>query len=246
MTSLVNPYFTKNSALEQTLFNRLRVESIKIVGRTYYYLPRNLQTADLILGEDVISKFSLAIPIEMYMENPTGFGGDREIFSKFGLQIQNQYKLTVAQSRWETEVKSQFDGSNTNGEAAFVKANYVRPHEGDLIYDPMTKFLMEITFVDHDEEYYQVGKNYTYSLTCEAFKYSSEDFSTGVTEIDSINLLSDDLLGEQLLSEDGFKLLNEYCDESIILESNTIVETDDYQYGDDFSHVESIIENPFE
>lgn len=246
MVSLVNPYFKKDTLTEQNLIDGLRKEAIQILGRTYYYLPRDLQVEDLILGEDVISKFSLAIPIEMYMEDVMGFQGDREIFSKFGLQIQNSYKLTLSQSRWETEVKSQFDGNVLNGEASFTKSNYVRPHEGDLIYDPMTKFLMEITFVDHDTEFYQIGKNYLYQLTCEAFKYASEDFTTGVAEIDSVNILSDDLLYDQILMEDGYKLLNEFCDESLILEQDTEAESDDYQYGDDFTGlVNNTVENPF-
>ena len=38
--------------------------------------------------------------------------------------------------------------------------------------------------VDHDAEFFQVGKNYLYHLSCEAFQYSSEPIDTGIPEID--------------------------------------------------------------
>lgn len=203
------------------------------------------------MGEDIISKFSLAIPIEMYMEDVMGFQGDRELFSKFGLQIQNSYKLTVAQARWETEVKTQFDNVNITGntEAAFDIVNYIRPREGDIVYDPMTKFVMEIKFIDHDSEFYQIGKNYLYVLSCEAFQYGHEDFATGIPEIDLINDLNADLLDFQLLQEDGSKLLQEECNYSLILEDTDSVDSagsPQMQYGEDFSgQVQVVVENPF-
>src|ERR1035437_10282076 len=108
MSSLVNKYFHKTRKDEQYLLNSLIKESIQIMGLTYWYLPRDVQLDDLIFGEDVISKFPIAIPIEMYMENTTGFGGDKEMFSKFGLELRNSYKLVLHKERWETEVKHQF------------------------------------------------------------------------------------------------------------------------------------------
>lgn len=167
--------------------NSLIKESIQITGNTYQYLPRDMLVEDLILGEDVLSKFPLAIPIEMYLANATGFQGDREMFSKFGLEIRNSYKLVVSKDRWEEEIKTQFDGFNGNGEATFAVANYLRPREGDLIFDPITKFLLEIKFVDHDAEFFSLGKNYQYYLSCEAFNYQNENIATGVPEIDLLD-----------------------------------------------------------
>lgn len=221
MASLINPYFHKSKTTEQSLLNGLISESIKIMGLTYYYLPREVQVTNLVLGEDVISKFGAAIPIEMYLSNSTGFQGDKEMFSKFGLEIRNSYKLELHKERWEKEVKTQFDGLITNGEASFNIANYIRPREGDLIYDPMTKFLMEIKFVDHDQEFFALGKNYKYVLSCEAFQYQNEEIATGVAEIDIFQTMSLDKLGNEILAENGASITYENGGQ-LILEDGSI------------------------
>ena len=174
-----------------------------MMGSTYYYLPREVQIENLILGEDILSSFSVSIPIEMYLVDATGFQGDKEMFSKFGLEIRNSYKLVVHKGRWEQEVKSQFDLNALNGEAAITIPNYIRPREGDLVYDPMTKFLMEVKFVDHDVEFFALGKNYQYYLSCEAFQYQNEVIATGNTDIDIFNTNSTDKLLNQVLMESG-------------------------------------------
>ena len=60
-----------------------------------------------------------------------------------------------------------------------------RPNEGDLVYFPKVKKIFEITFVDHDDPFYQVH-NVPFKLKCKTFEYSSEDLDTGITEIDAI------------------------------------------------------------
>lgn len=187
------------------MLNGLVQESIKIQGRTYQYLPRNSQVTDLILGEDVISSFDAAIPLEMYMVDSQGFQGQREMFSKFGLQINNSYRLVVSVDRWNREVKHVFTGNN----APFEINNYLRPHEGDLIYDSLTSFLMVIKFVDHDMEFYSLGRNYVYYLTCEAFLYQNEEINTGVPVIDAFNGLSMNILLDTITTEDGVNLSSE-------------------------------------
>ena len=244
MAAIINKYYKKGVTSEQTLFDKLKTESIQMLGRSFYYLPRKVQIIDEILGEDVLSSFALAIPIEAYMENSMGFDGDREIFSKFGLEVHNQFKLIMSVKRWETEVGKVV----ANDPEILVQS---RPQEGDLIYDPLTKFLMEIKFTDHDAEFYQLGKNYLYHLTCEAFQYSSEKIETGIDDIDRIDLgNSFDLLDNQLKMEDGLLLLADDC-ESIIMDTEEV--TNDivmkYNKGEEFAieadNLNWSVNNPF-
>ena len=238
MTSLHNPYFHKSKTGEQGLLDSLIKESIQIMGNQYYYLPRDMQREDLILNEDVISKFTLAVPIEMYLADAQGFTGDKEMFSKFGLTISNQYKLVVNKTRWETELKTLFDGIIGNGEADFTIDNYIRPREGDLIYDPMTKFLMEIKFVDHDEQFYALGKNYQYYLTCEAHQYQATDISTNIPDIDAFGLNYTKNY-DSLLNEDATSLL--FQDGTLITVEEFI--TDAVKtYGDDYVPLQGSIQ----
>ena len=212
---LINPYFNQNqSKSNQNIIQGLSTEVIKMMGRVYYYLPRNQQLTQLILGEDVLSSFDVAIPIEMYLVDSMGFDGQKEIYSKFGLQINNSYKLAVSIPRWEQEVMSMFNGQPyLNGTATFNKTNYNRPFEGDLIYDPMTNFLMVIKFVDYDAQFFQLGKNYTYTLSCEAYLYQNEIVDTGVPEIDLFDTtFSQDMLSYTITDEFGNDMLQEDSD----------------------------------
>jgi len=250
MVARISKYFHQGKANEQKLYEGLITESIQLQGSEYFYLPRDMQIQDLIMGEDVISSFGLAIPIEMYLSNPMGFDGDKEMFSKFGLELRNSYKLVVAKNRWEQEVKSQFDSYGANGESNFPVVNYIRPREGDLIYDPMTKYLMEITFVDHDAVFYALGKNYQYTLTCEPFQFQNEIIETGLPEIDIFAQLSTDTVQlDHIVLESGSYILAEDLSGDILLESAPAAPVTFRPYGTDFTSDATTLQattvNPF-
>jgi len=270
MSSLINPFFHKNRGLEQNLIDGFARESIQLMGETYYYLPRDVQIENLILGEDVVSKFKVAIPIEMYLVDSQGFQGDKEMFSKFGLEIRNSYKLVVHKTRWEDEIASQFDnnqfkvlkeqgvgfilleegsvllGENTTDESIYDITNYIRPREGDLIYDPITKFLLEIKFVDHDVEFFALGRNYQYYLSCEAFQYNNEEINTGIENIDIFASNSKDILDNQLLAENGYAISFEQGG-FVLVDDTPIISI--RESGTDFKpgaiKVKSTVINPF-
>ena len=60
----VNHYFQGGNGIgsdaEKRLYENLIIEGLKIYGQDVYYLPRTLVNRDLILGEDVASKFNAA------------------------------------------------------------------------------------------------------------------------------------------------------------------------------------------
>ena len=60
-----------------------------------------------------------------------------------------------------------------------------RPREGDLIYFPLGQRLFEVKFVEHEDPFYQLGKNYVYQLKCELFEYEDEVIDTSIEMIDS-------------------------------------------------------------
>ncbi|OUW69231.1 MAG: hypothetical protein CBD62_00520 [Candidatus Pelagibacter sp. TMED202] len=73
-----------------------------------------------------------------------------------------------------------------------------RPQEGDLVYHPTFSKVFEISFVDHDEPFYQLDNNPVYKLRCRQFEYSQEVIDTGIAEIDEIE---DDLSKNPLDSQ---------------------------------------------
>jgi len=192
---------TSGTTNEQRLLEDLIIESIKIYGHDVYYLPRTSVKQDNILGEDVLSRFENAYPMEMYLNNVDGWEGNNELFTKFGIQITHQATFVVAKRRWE-------DCLNSAPLEALQLPN--RPAEGDLIYFSKTKSMFEIKFVQHLDPFYQLGKFYVYSMNCELYQFSSEDFETGINAIDSAeNKSSFDMFEFQVLTQTGDLLLSQ-------------------------------------
>ena len=94
----VNHYFQDGNGIgntaEKRLYEDLIIEGLKIYGQDVYYLPRTIVNRDLILGEDMLSKFSSALLLEAYMETTEGFAGEQEIVNKFGLEIREDTTFT--------------------------------------------------------------------------------------------------------------------------------------------------------
>jgi|TARA_R100000005_G_C4981743_1_gene191332 hypothetical protein len=172
-----SPYFKENSS-EQNLVEDLSIESIKINGRDMVYIPRNLINKDELFGEDNTARFEKGFEIEMYIQSVNGFEGDGDILSKFGIQINDRMNLVVAKKRFVEEVTT-------------FNSDIVRPREGDLIFFPLSNTLFEINFVEHENPFYQIGKNYTFLLICETFTYAQETMDTGFGTIDEL----DDIAG---------------------------------------------------
>lgn len=175
-------YFNNyNSIAEQRVLEDLIVESIKIMGFDGYYLPNDNDIArDLLFGEDPVKKFQSAFPLELYLSNALDYDGDKEFFSKFGLEIKNNINVIVSRRSFSQRVPQ-----NT----------FTRPREGDLIYVPFlngTGELYEIKFADQDKDFHTLGRQfpYFYELQLEKFKFSHEIIQTGVQEIDDAGTFS--------------------------------------------------------
>jgi hypothetical protein len=173
-----NVYFSHGTRNEQYLVEDLIIESLRMYGQEVMYIPRTLVSKDEILGEDRLSQFKSAFPIEMYFENVDSFGGQGAFIQKFGLMVEQSATLVVARRRWD-----QFVGRYG------VTTIPTRPNEGDLIYFPLSKGLFEIKFVQHQDPFYQLGKLYVYKLQVELFQYSSERIDTGVAAVDAFETL---------------------------------------------------------
>ena len=168
-----NTYFSQGAKSEQNLYEDIVTEALKIYGHEMYYMPRSMVSRDMILDEDIETKFSEAYMIEMYLENIDGFDGDGTFFSKFGLEIRDQATFVVSKRQWEKLV-GLWNNEIVEG----------RPNEGDLLYFPLTRSFFEIKFVEHKSPFYQLSKVPVYKLRCELFEYSDENINTGIPEID--------------------------------------------------------------
>jgi len=178
----VNPYF-KDYSGEQDIVEDLTIEMIKTMGRDMVYIPRDIGNLDEIFGEGKQVSFDTGVPLEMYIDSVSGFPGQGDISTKFGIEIKDNMYLTVSRKRFTQEVQSRLPA-------------ITRPREGDLIYFSLAKAIFEINFVEHENPFYQLGKLYSYQLTCELFSYDREEFNTGNSDIDNIEEEKLGLTGE--------------------------------------------------
>ena len=202
---------TSGTTAEQRLVEDLIVESLKIYGHDIYYMPRSFVNRDTIFDEDELSKFEQAYPVEMYLENVDGFGGDGELFQRFGLEVRDQATFVLSRRRWQEIV-------DTSGGTFSLED---RPSEGDLLYFPKTRSLFEVKFVEFQDPFYQLGQIYVFRMQCELFEYSSETIDTGIATIDQ---LEDDNTVDQLL----FELVLEDASGTLQLEDGGSLIKEDY------------------
>ena len=173
-----NVFFTHGTRNEQFLQQNLVEEYIKMFGMDVLYIPRQLIAKDNVFNEEVVSQFDDSYIIEAYLENFDGFQGGGDLLTKFGIRQTDEITMVISQQRF-SDLISQFlllDQDIEVGE---------RPQEGDLIYFPLSSNYFEIKFVEHEEPFYQLGKNYTYKLKAELFEYSDEggEFFAGDDEM---------------------------------------------------------------
>jgi hypothetical protein len=203
---------TSGTTNEQRLLEDLVIESMKIYGHDVYYLPRTIANEDPILVEDPLSYFTQAYPLEMYLENTEGFEGEGELLTKFGFEFRSNATFVVARRRWEESV-------GRNADALQLPE---RPAEGDLLFFPKTKTFFQINYVDFLNPFYQLGKIYTYRMSCQVFEFSSETIDTGIEEIDGItDGKTQDQLGWQLLMQSGDYVISQTGDTIILNEAGT-------------------------
>ena len=157
-----------NNSDEQRLIEDLVAEMIKYGGVDCFYMPRTFVNVDNIFGEDLISSFNDAFPLELYISSVDGFEGDGDFIAKFGLETRDTVKFVVSKYRFTQE---------TNRE---------KPWEGVLIFLPFNSGIFEIKFAEHEKPFYQFGENYVFELSCELFSPSHEDMITGVDAIDDV------------------------------------------------------------
>ena len=147
-------------------------------GVEVYYLPRQYVTENTVIKEVIESKFESAFPLEAYVDSYEGFGGQGTLLSKFGIMEKDDLTLVISRERFAGYITPLIKNINNIGGATD------RPREGDLIWFPLGDKLFEIKYVEHEQPFYQLEKNYVYQLRCELFRYEDEVIDTGVENID--------------------------------------------------------------
>ena len=180
----LNPFFLQGTSSEQRLAQDLINEHLKIYGVEVTYIPRKFVGNDNIFNEIQSSKFDDNFAIEAYVNNFDGYGGAGDVLTKFGMSLKDEVILTISKERFEDFI-SPFMSANNDGTDTSEITLATRPREGDLVFFPLGQRLFEVKFVEHEDPFYQLGKNYVYQLKCELFEYEDEVIDTSIDAIDT-------------------------------------------------------------
>ena len=180
----LNPFFLQGTSSEQRLAQDLINEHLKIFGVEVTYIPRKFVNRMSIMEEVQSSKFDDNFAIEAYVNNFDGYGGAGDVLTKFGMSLKDEVTLTISKERFEDFI-SPFLAANDDGTDQSEVTLSTRPREGDLVYFPLGQRLFEIKFVEHEDPFYQLGKNYVFQLKCELFEYEDEVIDTSIDAIDT-------------------------------------------------------------
>ena len=179
----LNPFFLQGTASEQRLVQNLINEHLQFHGVEVTYIPRKYVNKKTIIEEVQTSKFDDNYSIEAYVNNYDGYSGAGDVLTKFGVSVRDELILTISKERFEDFIAPFMAGlDDGTGEGEIILST--RPREGDLVYFPLGERLFEVKFVEHEDPFYQLGKNYTYQLKCELFEYEDEVIDTSLNIID--------------------------------------------------------------
>ena len=176
----LNPFFLQGSQTEQRLVQELINEQLRMYGVDVTYIPRKFVRRNTVIREIESSKFDDNYIIEAYVNTYEGYSGSGDILTKFGMSLRDELTVTISKERFEDFI-SPFLEAESDDEIVLSS----RPREGDLIYFPLGQRLFEVKFVEHEDPFYQLGKNYVYQLKCELFEYEDEVIDTSIDEIDT-------------------------------------------------------------
>jgi len=181
------------------LYQDLITQAYDQYGADVYYIPVNQWSSeelDTILGEVKQKEYSRIYGMRMYLEDQTALAG-QDIFSKFGLEIQDEAVLYVTRKEFIerlTGVEISMENGIYEPDGIDVKSDYddnlTRPKEGDLVYIPMWNSLMEVTYVDDNE-----GMIHGHKST---FKLVTKKYRVGVQEK---MIITDTGVGEAIHNE---------------------------------------------
>ncbi|APU01480.1 head completion, neck hetero-dimeric protein [Aeromonas phage 65.2] len=155
---ILNPHMNNYQyGYSQAFARQLISESIQMKGIEVYYMRREFVKLDLLFGEDMQSKFNKAYRVAMYLDSFEGYEGRQEFFSKFGMSVNDEAQFTISPELFNRQA----DGD--------------KAREGDLIYFPMNNAIFEVTWVEPNNPFFQMGQETQYKITAQKFIYSGEE-----------------------------------------------------------------------
>jgi hypothetical protein len=183
-----NPNFSyRGETSELDLREDLIVEAIQARGIDVQYVPRKWVTIDHALAEVTASSFGRSYTIEATVSGLDQLLRASYLLSQisFGGLGTATVKVQMSKRRFREEIPDD------------VLSSPGRPCEGDLIFVPHAKVLLEIKKADPESPLRSGGQIHVYTLDCELFKGTHEEVSTdSIDGLMDLNQIPQLLLGD--------------------------------------------------
>ena len=166
-------------------------------------MPRFSPYTDRVFNERPESTFHKGLQIDMMLVATSGFEGEGDVMTTYGVEFREEVILTVAINNWSNKY-SDYDSDLSDSDSSMY--NRTRPLEGDIIVVPFGRsaqnknqympkvFEITRTTTYHDGAFFQVGDNYQYKLRCKLFELSGEDLGFSPTAV-SYNTTTGEQIG---------------------------------------------------
>jgi len=192
-------------------------QAIDQVGIDIFYLPKSVYNEDeydVVFREMSEKTYEEIYQFRAKMQTSFFEDGANDLFSQFGLTIEDQIELLFTQKEfWEVKQDEEYDFSQ--GQISNVEIDYTeeKPQIDDLIYvKQFNGKLFRIKNVDDPHmRSTKFNKGVVWHLTCQLWKPTSDDTidvdenefpDTQAEFIDIINQIDDDVRSKDLTEED--------------------------------------------
>jgi len=156
-----NATYDINQSNEASLYNSISSEFCYLYGNDITFLPRDVNNAEEIFGEYLAAVFNRGYNLRAFIEELEAWGGQGDMYSKFGLQVTDECTIYI----------------NKTSFSQAVSADY--PKQGDLVYVTKSQKLFEISHIEDEVApgFYHFGNKTWYKIQCKLFSYNHEEIN---------------------------------------------------------------------
>jgi hypothetical protein len=154
-----NEVYNPNGANEASLYNSIYNEFSWHYGTDIVFIERTVYDAESVFGEFMAKVYTRGTPMRLFIEQVDGWGGQGDIYSKFGIQITDECTVYCPKITFEQHLVG------------------LCPKYGDLIYVPKSRKLFEIKHIEDElpPTFYLLGNRAGYVMSCKAFVYDHSE-----------------------------------------------------------------------